>query len=78
MKNNKLQNPKTQLEIQKRTIPQGIQNYQTIVATLPNLGKGLWLIGGFILFAILLLTGQFDATGLELIITSVFSRLAGK
>jgi len=79
MKNNKLQHPKKQVKsTNKRTVPQSIINYRVIVDSLPTLGKGIWHIGGFLIFATLILTDQFDASGLELIVTSIFSKLAGK
>lgn len=52
-KNNKKQYPN-----QKKVISPIIQNYQEIVLTLPILGEALWTIGGFFLFAYLIVTGS--------------------
>lgn len=72
MKNNNKKYPKINNKQQKGKSPI-IQNYVDIVATLPTLGLGIWIIGGFILSA----TGQPITGELELILPILISLFKG-
>lgn len=55
-----------------------VKNFQAIATSLPSFGAGAWLILSFPLYAFMLITGQLETSGVELILPSILKMFTGK